>query len=164
MGELAVVAHDFTTSLAFVLSAEGGLSNVSGDRGGVTNFGITQTTYTAWLESKGLPDLPVADISHEYVEAIYHDNYWKPAGCDALVSPLNLVHFDACVQHGQGNAGAMLLAATFAAGQTPERQSYAYLALRYAFYSRLAAKGPTQAKFLPGWKNRVFNVLREVEL
>lgn len=147
--------HDFDSSLAFVLMAEGGFSDAPGDHGGATNHGITQATYTAWLRGRGMHDAPVVGISLEYVEAIYLDNYWKAGGCDRLPSPLNLVHFDSVVQHVPGAWRPMLLSATAFPGASPEMEAFALIVERHNLYNRIAAKDPTQAKFLKGWKNRL---------
>lgn len=145
----------FESALAFVYSAEGGFSNTPGDHGGATNFGVTQATYTAWLERHGMDDAPVAQISHEYAEAVYLEMYWKDGGCGVLASPLNLVHFDACVNHGIGAASGMLASAIAFPGAAPGTEAFALLALRDNLYRRIVAKDATQGKFLKGWLNRL---------
>jgi hypothetical protein len=151
-----VVVQDFESSLAFVLGAEGGLANDPVDKGGPTNLGITQAVYSEWLQRHGLRDAPVAKISHEEGDAVYHELFWNAGNCGSLPSPLNLCHFDGLVQHGPGAAGAILMAATWAApGQPPEREAFAYLALRYSLYNRIVVKDPSQARFMKGWRNRL---------
>lgn len=147
--------HDFQTSLAFVLLAEGGFSDTTGDRGGATNHGVTQATYSSWLRSRGMADAPVASISPEYVESVYLDLYWLAGNCDKLPSPTNLIHFDACVNHGIGSARSMLLSATAFVGAELEQEAFAYLCLRHNLYNRIVAKDPVQGKFLRGWLNRL---------
>ena len=39
----------FETALLFVLKWEGGYVNNKYDKGGATNYGITQNTYNNWL-------------------------------------------------------------------------------------------------------------------
>jgi lysozyme family protein len=150
-----VVTQDFDSSLAFVLSAEGGFSNVPGDSGGATNFGVTQSTYSAWLARHGMHDAPVAGISHEYAEALYLEMFWQADGCGVAASPLNLVLFDASVNHGGGASTAMLISATAFPGATPEQEAFALLALRDNLYRRIVSKDPTQGKFLKGWLSRL---------
>lgn len=156
--------HDFESSLAFVLAAEGGFANVAADKGGATQSGITQGTYSEWLKGRGLPDGSVATATPEFIESIYHQLFWNGGGCDRLESPLNLIHFDARVNHGGSAATSMLLAATWAPGQGVDVESFAYLALRWSFYQRLVARDPSQGKFLTGWKNRLFHLLRTAGL
>ena len=45
----------FETALLFVLKWEGGYVNNKYDKGGATNYGITQNTYNNWLMSQKLP-------------------------------------------------------------------------------------------------------------
>lgn len=150
-----MLPFDFDSSLAFVLRAEGGFSNVPGDHGGPTQSGVTQATYSAWLAAHGMHDAPVAGISPEYVEAVYLENYWKAGACDRLPSPLNLVHFDSVVQHVPAAWRPMLLSATAFPGAAPEQEAFALLCLRHNLYNRIAAKDATQGKFLKGWLNRL---------
>lgn len=150
--------HDFDTSLAWVLRAEGGFSDVPGDHGGPTQHGITQAVYTAWLHSRGMDDAPVASISAEYVETIYLENYWIPGGCAALPSPLNLCHFDSVVQHVPAAWRPMLLSATAFPGAPPQMEAFALIVERHALYNRIVAKDPVQKKFLKGWVARLTNL------
>ena len=147
--------QDFQTSLAFVLRAEGGAGDDPVDHGGPTNHGITQATYTSWLALHGMHDAPVDGISAEYVEAVYFQCFWTAGGCARLPSPLNLVHFDSCVQHVPGAWRPMLLSATAFPGATPEEEAFALIVLRHNLYNRIAAKDPLQVRFLKGWLNRL---------
>jgi len=153
-GEL-VMTQDFQSSLSFVLGAEGGFSNDPADRGGATNFGITQATYSAWLTAHGMADARVKEISEEYAEAIYLENYWNAGACQALPSPLNLIQFDSVVNHGLGGARPMLTSALAFPGATVEQEAFALLALRDNLYRRIVGRDPTQDKFLKGWLNRL---------
>ena len=94
----------FAEALALTLQFEGGYSDVADDRGGATNFGITQKVYDHYLNGLGDPLNDVADISSAEVAAIYRMWYWNPAHADALVSRLAKVHFDSAVNHGVGRA------------------------------------------------------------
>jgi lysozyme family protein len=147
--------HDFDSSLAFVLVSEGGLSHDSADHGGLTNYGITQATYSAWLKNHGLPDTSVSEITVEYAKAIYLEVYWNGAGCDKLVSPLNLVAFDSAVNHGVGATKGLLKSALAFPGASLIQVTFALLVLRDNLYRRIVGRDPTQDKFLKGWMNRL---------
>lgn len=151
----AELIQNFDSSLAFVLQAEGGFSNVLGDHGGATNFGVTQVTYSAWLARHGMAVAPVAGISLEYADAVYLECFWNDGGCPALASPLNLVHFDSVVQHVPAAWSSMLASATAFPGAAPEAEAFALLALRDNLYRRIVSKDATQGKFLKGWLNRL---------
>lgn len=57
----------FDLAVALVLAHEGGLTTLSYDPGGTTNFGISQRSH---------PDLDVTTLTREQAIAIYHDEYW----------------------------------------------------------------------------------------
>jgi len=84
----------------FILSAEGGYVDNPKDPGGATNYGIT--TATLKQARKTIPGLPgnVRDLTAEQALKIYDAFYWKPAGCDKLPSPIDLLVFDGAVNCG----------------------------------------------------------------
>ena len=159
----------FDDALALTLKFEGGYVNDPADKGGATNFGITQKVYDHYLNGLGDPLNDVADISSAEVAAIYRMWYWNPAHADALVSRLAKVHFDSAVNHGVGRAVKFLQQlvgvttdgmwgpATFAAVASADQDALVtpYLALRRAFYGKIVAADATQAKFLPQWLKRL---------
>lgn len=162
----------FVQALPIVLRMEGGYVDDPDDRGGATNFGITQKTYDSWLKSNALASRPVKLVTREEVEAIYFVRYWISGKCDALPWPLSAAHFDACVNHGlyraakqlqealgvkvDGQIGPKTLAAV--AGCDMHRLLEDLRWVRLDFYY-LIAKGK-QVKFLRGWLRRMIH-LRE---
>jgi lysozyme family protein len=164
---------DFEKALGFVLGAEGGYTDDPADRGGATNKGITQSEYTDWLRRQHLPLRSVRHILNIEVEEIYRDAYWLEGDCDRLPWPVNLVHFDACVNTGvtqaarflprsvdaepDGQIGPKTLEALRALleRETPLAVAERLVRRREPFYRRLAQVDPTQNRFLQGWLNRV---------
>ena len=163
----------FDTCLQFVLAREGGFVDDPADRGGRTNKGITQTVFDEWCDLVKRPRSDVADIRDEQVAAIYHRRYWLLAKCDELPPPIDLVVFDAAVNHGPGRSikflqdslgvkvdGAIgektLLAASDCAlsGKAADLIDRC-LSKRVEFYQGIIKRDPTQKKFLNGWLNRV---------
>lgn len=160
----------FTDCLAFTLgpNVEGGISNSTADRGGLTNAGVTQNTYDLYRRSQGLPQQPVTMITGAEVTAVYLNYYWSPAQCSALPIPVDLCLFDMCVNSGQGNAvrnlqqvlgitadgviGPMTIAAANAGD--PMAVAAAFIDNRDAFYQQIVTNDRTQARFLQGWLNR----------
>lgn len=140
-------ATDFNTALARVLSYEGGYVNNPADPGGATNYGVTQKVFDAWRAAHGQPATSVRNITAADVKSIYFRNYWLASGADKLPMPLALVHFDAAVNTGVGQAGRFLAKA--------DGDSTRYLAIRRDFYKDLAVSKPALAQFLPGWLKRV---------
>jgi lysozyme family protein len=162
----------FLKCLQIVLGNEGGLSDNPSDRGGRTNYGVTQKTYSQWLKAVGLPVRAVDEIQPHEVEAIYF-NYWKDAHCAYMPEQLDLQMFDAAINHGPKRAIKLLQAAlgvdedgicgrltmtalheevvVFGIKQICER----YLDERASFFDTIVMNDPSQAVFADGWLNRV---------
>ena len=163
------MADAFSDALELTLRFEGGYSNVEGDRGGATNYGITQKVFDHYRLGLNLSTVDVRAITMDEVAAIYKMWYWNPAHADALTPSLAKVHFDSAVNHGVGRAVKWLQQVvgvtsdgfwgpqTFAAIATADQDSLVppYLALREVFYHKIVAADATQAKFLPQWLKRV---------
>lgn len=101
---LATDLSAFDAALAVTLREEGGRADDPHDRGGRTDYGITQRTYDAYRRTQHQPPRDVWTITMEEVHAIYWLRYWLGRGrCDALARISGAVagaHFDACVHHG----------------------------------------------------------------
>lgn len=94
--------------LKTVLGFEGGYSNDPDDRGGETNLGITEGTYARAKKAGLVIGESVKDLTRYEAARIYHEFYWKPCKCDLLPAPVDLLMFDAAVNHGVGGAGKLL--------------------------------------------------------
>lgn len=163
----------FDACLAVVLGHEGGYVNHPNDRGGATNKGVTQRRYDEYRASIGLPLQDVKNITNEEVTAIYKKYYWIPARCDRMPPPLDLMLFDAAVNHGPSRAVKMLqrvlgvtedgivgpktLAALDedVAAHGVEWVCQQFLQEREAFYRRIVDADAAQKVFLKGWLARV---------
>lgn len=165
----------FDECLAFILDREGGYVDHPNDRGGPTNQGITQRTYWEWLAHKGRQPVDVRDIPPDDVRSIYLENYWQAGKCDKLQEPLDLIHFDATINHGPGLSGRMLQSAlgmnvtdgivghrtlTAAAAADPLLTAVQYAKRRLERYIVLIKTNPSQRVFLRGWAHRLGEVLR----
>ncbi len=159
------------------LGFEGGYSNNPDDRGGETNFGITAGTY-AKAKSLGLVvGKSVRDLTRYEAARIYHDLYWKACKADLMPEPLDLLVFDAAVNHGVGGSGRLLqkslnwlgadLKVDGAVGPKTwgaladllEREKdlglkalcAAFMAFRAKYFADIVSKDATQKAFLWGW-------------
>lgn len=139
------MSQAFRAALAHVLTFEGGYSDHPLDKGGATNFGVTQGTYDRWRAAQGLPAQPVKVITRAEVEAIYWANYWLKAGCDQLAPALAFVVFDSAVNSGVGRALDWLAATN---------DWRAFLAHRLKFLTDLT----TWPTFGKGWARRIASV------
>lgn len=147
------------------------------DPGGATCCGIIQRTYDAYRDSKGLPHQPIQNHSSEERSEIYKIRFWDKAKCEEMPWPLNLIHFDAAVNHGtepkdsKGNikiscgrllqlafkvdpvdgiiGGQTLWAVTRAkhGGLGIKGYCYRYLIERFLRYDDLAKQNPNLIKF-----------------
>jgi lysozyme family protein len=137
-----------------------GFTNVAGDRGGITKYGIAQNSH---------PEISVKDLTLQQAMEIYEPQYWQAGYCTELQSPVSLLHFDACVNHGikaaakflqraagvtaDGAIGSATLSAVMAV--SPPDLAAKMLAERAAFFQRIVDNDPTQQKFLKGWLSRI---------
>lgn len=166
----------FEDCLKVVLAYEGGDSDVPSDRGGKTRWGITQNTLDRWCYITGHEKVFVYNMTPEQRDNIYQTQYWQPPCCYDLPKPLDLVVFDAAVNHGVGKSIRMLQALL---GCTPDglvgavtikkakecnarRIACAMIARRGELYNSIVKHDPTQAKFLRGWLNRIDKLQTEV--
>lgn len=170
----------FHTCLDIVLGHEGGYSNHPFDRGGATNYGITQKTYDMWRREHHLSQRPVAEIEEQEVGVIYGE-YWADARCSYMPEPLDLLMFDAAVNHGAGRAIRLLQRALGAevdgvigrkTMNALHEDVVAYgiedvcrrcLDERAGFYDMIIRNDTSQSRFANGWMNRVEHLRELVE-
>jgi len=87
-----------------VLDREGGFSNRASDKGGPTNYGITQATLSAWL-GRAASVADVQAMTRQTATAIYVANYLAAPGIGYIAdADLRELVFDAAIQHGQARA------------------------------------------------------------
>ena len=143
---------EFETAMKYLYSVEGGYSNNKADKGGATNFGITQSTYNSYRKNKGKSVQSVCGITKNEVEEIYFNNYWCLSGANKVKNKaIALILFDSAVNHGVGAAKQMYVRA----GDNVEN----FLNLRLEKYNAIVKRNPSQKVFLKGWNNRI-NKLR----
>lgn len=156
-------------ALYFVFAREGGYVNNPHDRGGATNWGITQRNYDNYRASISLDIADIKDLTKGEAITIYTRNYWLVGKCNKIPYNLDIVHFDSCVQHGCGTAAKFLQRAlgvkddgfigqvTLATLQTSDIGSITadYLDLRDKHYYDIIVNDPSQKIFEKGWANRM---------
>lgn len=135
----------FDTCVNFVIdSLEGGDALVV-DSGGATRFGIS---------SRAHPTLDINELTRQEAIDIYHEQYWKPSGCELLSWPFNLVTFDTAVNQGVSQAVQMRLTSSTWSQMLLERIDR---------YVHLADTKPDLAKYLRGWVNRCLTVYKRAK-
>jgi lysozyme family protein len=160
--------QNFAHALAREFVYEGGLANVPGDPGGLTNKGITQATFTNWLERHGVRSSSVANITDAQLYAIYKGDYWDRIKGDDLPTGIDLCMFDAAVNSGVSASvswAQAVLGITVDGDMGPKTKQALidadagefvrdFCARRMGSLKRLR----TWSKFGKGWSARVANV------
>lgn len=159
-----------------VLRREGGYVNHPSDRGGPTNYGITQATLSAWL-GRPASAADVAAMTEATARDIYKTNYFLKPGYDAISDvPLQDLMFDFGINSGPAAATKALQTAlqrmklytgAIDGGLGPQtRQAlrgvtnwpelyFRVKCERYELYLRFIGRDPAQAVFATGWANRM---------
>lgn len=172
---------EFESILKKTLTWEGGFSDDPYDRGGATKFGITIGTLRSLqedLDKDGSITIEdVRSLTLEKAVAIYKEHYFQKPKFHLLPDAIQPVVFDMGVNHGPNRAtkilqhvinqsGAAQISEDGDLGKITARAAdlvyqqmghYLINALcdeRQAFYNRIVANNPNQAKFINGWTNR----------
>lgn len=151
-----------------VIRREGGYVNHASDRGGPTNFGITQATLARWRKVPVSAD-DVRNMSEDEAHNIYRAWYFK--GFENVTDAKTLAFlFDYAVNAGNGKA---VKAVQNAIGTTVDGvwgpksqkaldeygdQSKLYwpcVCYRFDDFMRIMGNDPSQTVFAHGWANRM---------
>ena len=149
----------FEKALSFTLSWEGGWVDNPNDPGGETNFGISKNSY---------PVIDIKNLTREKAGEIYRKDYWDKGQCYLLPNPVNIVHFDACVNAGITQANRLLQRAAVTQDDgiigpmtlqavedcNPKELAFACIRERNTFYHTLVDRKPKFNDFINGWLNR----------
>lgn len=158
-----------------ILRREGGFVNHAADRGGATNYGITQETLASWRGRSVSVD-EVRDLTEDEAREIYAARYVvEPRFADIEDEDLAALVVDCGVNHGtnratqwlqqaagvtvDGQVGPVTLAAVN--GKNGHTLFRAVLAERCRFYGKLITRDPSQAPFAAGWMARVAEFIEE---
>lgn len=97
----------FARCMDAVLLQEGGFSDLPGDSGGPTKYGISTPVLTAW---RGHPvsRADVWNLTKDEAAQIYRERYWAKIIGDLLPAGPDLVAFDCAVNQGPGIAARFL--------------------------------------------------------
>ncbi|MCE9890723.1 N-acetylmuramidase [Kluyvera intermedia] len=164
----------FAHALSFVLAREGGYVNDPADKGGETNFGISDkrdgvADGLTDINGDGKPDTRIKDITKEQAGQIYYSDYWYPAYCTDWPDGISLFMFDAAVQHGAKKAIQLLQEAVgvSADGIVGPKTTKAVISAdaewllnrcflrRSRYYASIIKSNASQGKYLNGWFNRL---------
>ena len=172
------VRTTFDEIIEVVLAHEGGFVDDPDDRGGATNWGVTQAVWEDYLEDEFTSE-DVRNFTREQAIELYEEEFWKPSQAEKLPEEIREIYFDMCVNHGQRNAVKILQCAVNAKGGNLDVdgaigpntiKACSNLKLwevqveRSGFYWNLVFVGSfygkrnSQEKFIRGWMRRCFNL------
>lgn len=140
-----------------------GYVNIKEDRGGVTKYGVAQNAN---------PEVDVHSIDLKKAMDIYFQKYWLAGRCNHIPYPVQIMHFDACINHGVGRAARMLQQAVGAvpdgiigrvtldkiAAMDTRDLIVALNDIRVDRFNRIVASDKSQERFLRGWLRRASEV------
>ncbi len=132
-----------------IFKREGGFVDDPADRGGATNFGVTEKVARANGYTGDMRDMP------KEFAAKFYEKLWNEGGYGKLPPHQAEMKFDMAVNHGLKNAEKILARSD----GTPE----SIHAHREAFYRAIVRNNPSQKKFLKGWLRRNDDVLNDVK-
>ena len=158
------MTENFDHSLDLVLKSEGGFVNNPKDPGGMTNLGVTASTW-ANFKGRNTNEKEMRSLTRDDVAPLYEKKYWDTCKCDDLPSGVDYLVFDFAVNSGPGRSVKILqralgLPEDGAVGpvtiQTIDVMDKTELIARFSdakkqFYESL----PTFATFGNGWLKRV---------
>ncbi|WP_333501833.1 glycoside hydrolase family 108 protein [Kluyvera genomosp. 2] len=170
----SILSPAFAHALSFVLAREGGYVNDPNDKGGETNFGISDkrdgvADGLTDVNGDGKPETKIKDLNKEQAGQIYYRDYWYPAYCEKWPDGISLFMFDAAVQHGVKKAIQLLQEAVGVSADSivgPKTINAVTSAdaewllnrcflRRSRYYASIIKSNASQGKYLNGWFNRL---------
>ncbi|MFA5670502.1 MAG: putative peptidoglycan-binding domain-containing protein [Balneolaceae bacterium] len=169
---------DYRKLVPFVLRWEGGIANDPDDSGGLTNKGITFSTFKS-LAKKVLGKEPTKDVFLSMTAndaALFVKHFWDKATNNNSINSQKVAEAITTWFWGSGGFGLMefqrLLNEKFNAGLkvdgavgiktvtatnkiNPDKLFIEMIKARKKFFEDLAKERPKDAKFLQGWLNRL---------
>lgn len=158
-----------------ILSREGGFVNHPADRGGPTNFGVTQATLSSWRGREATID-DVKILTIDEAREIYRTKYYVGPKIDKLPNLIQPLVFDMSINHGPGTAVKLfqrvmndhgivcevdggigdetIRCALTAVDQFGSELINFLVDKRIQFYHQIVEKNPNQRVFLKGWLKR----------
>lgn len=166
----------FDAVVARIFGEEGGRANDRLDHGGPTNMGITAATLREAVH-RGIvrSDATIENLTRPEAKLIYFVLFWNEPRCPEFPAPLDLLAFDAFVQHRPGPAARLMQVAvgvvpdgligpaTLAAAHNVELVGAVerYALARKALYQQIVENDRSQGRFIHGWLNRVAQITDE---
>ena len=163
---------NFQKSLELILKSEGGFSNDPHDPGKITNLGVTQNAWEAYVGHQ-VDEAEMRGLMPEIVAPFYKARYWDACKCDQLPLGIDYAVFDFAVNAGVSRASKTMQSALgtaadgivgpatlgVAVNADPDHFLEKFSAAKEQFYRNL----PTFEHFGKGWLRRVSEVKQTAE-
>lgn len=165
----------FKEAVETILKHEGGFVNNQHDRGGATNWGITQRVYEAY-KGRAVTIDEIKNMPRTDAIAIYKRNYWDTIKGDQIkFYSVALTMFDQAVNRGVGSVikqaqrvvglspDGVLGSKTLASiNIMPEPDFISkFLTESVKSYNAIVEKNPSQNVFIAGWLKRVESLRKD---
>lgn len=98
-----MTAENFEVSFDHMIKSEGGYVNNPFDKGGRTNWGVTQATWESWIRHP-VGEKEMRELTIEDVRPLYKAQYWNLVRGDELPSGVDYAVFDVAVNSGVARA------------------------------------------------------------
>ena len=125
----------------------------------VSKFGIVKQWY---------PNEDIENMTLKRAKEIIYVDYWQKIKASKMNRKLRLIYFDAAINQGQPTAVRMLqtlagvsvdgVAGPQTIAASKNITSYMYAMARYDRYDEVVANNPDKAKYLDGWRRRIYEV------
>jgi len=135
---------------------EGGWSDHAADRGGKTNWGITQATLSAYLGRPATAN-EIRNLTKEQAKTIYRKLFWNAVGAESMPMGVDLCCYDWGVNSGPAR-GRSAYARVASLPITAAEKVKAICASRRSFFRGIIARNASQRVFEKGWMRRVAGI------
>ena len=100
--------QNFDKCMEMLLHHEGGFVNHPSDPGGMTNLGVTKSTWDHFY-GDDIDEERMRNITVDDVKPLYKTNYWDRCRCGDLPSGVDWAVFDWAVNSGPGRAAKAVI-------------------------------------------------------
>ncbi len=141
---------NFEEAVALVLKHEGGKHDDPDDKGGMTNFGITEGAFKSFYKKEPTREEMVS-LTIAQAKEIYKSAYWDPFNFDSEINQkFATIAFNLAVLRGPASISKFLI----------NKSSLELILESQIKFIGIVRNNSTQIKFLLGWINRTHELLR----